>query len=149
MKQTGFQPADTHDERHTHTHLEHPVKILHARVDVESLAELGYLFERKLLVAFLVSILPILLLPQGLPHFEVAETGHKFLPNGMELSQGRLPHLEHVLGGDDEVEGLVVVVHHINDCKPPVFVVLRELELFPVVPGVLSGSNLLDVLDRN
>ena len=98
------------------------------RVDVESSAELLDVLKVKLLVCLLVGSLPILLLPNGFTKVDVAEATHESLAHGIQLTNGRLPHLKNVDRWGDDMPNFIASLEGVDDSKPSVLALLGYLE---------------------
>lgn len=130
-------------------YLEPGEQVFPGAVDVQSPAHLFHLVECQLLVSLHVCALPILLLPQTLPFFNVSQAGHELQPVRVETPQRGVPHAEDVFRGCDEMEDLVVSIEDVDDCQPERLVLLRELEMVSMEPRGGPGANLLDVFYGN
>ena len=132
-----------------HTNLEQPEQHVGGRVDIKPLTQPLGLLGVQFLILSIVSAFPVLFLPHRLPHLYVSKSAHEFLPDRVQFPKGDIPHLEDFFGGCDQMQSFVVPVRYVNDRKPSIFVLLGKLELFTVVPGIGSGAQLFDILDRN
>ena len=133
----------------TWTHLEPPHQVLARGVNIEPPAQPLDIVKVEPLVLLLVRALPELLLPQRLAHVRAPEPAHQLLPDRVQAAQRRVPHLEDLARRRDEVQRLVPAVEDVHDREPFVLVLLRELELRPVISRVRAAPQLLDVLDRD